>query len=468
MADFINKIHKSGMKKLPSILFFVLFGCRIVNAQELTARLDSLINNRLSAVAPGCAVLVAKNGQIVYEKGFGQASLELNVPMKPDMVFKIGSITKQYTAIAILQLVEEGKISLQDSIQKFIKNFPSKGHTITIENLLTHTSGIIDYESLDVHIPYSYRIEFPPKQIVDSLGHHALVFTPGSKFSYCNSNYFLLGYIIEMVTGQSYAAYMQQHVFTPMGLTNTYYDDEKQVIPNRVDGYAKWQGDKYEKADYIAMSQVYAAGALMSNVEDMFKWHQVLYACKLVRKAMLKKAFTPFQLTDGTFSNYGFGWFIKELAGSKTIEHSGGIDGFQSDEIYFPKENVFIAALYNSLNEGGDDESFLYLSNDIATLAIGKPLMKEFKIADAVLQRYTGEYALDAQHTATITVENGRLQIESKSGGLPKSPLFAESENKFLLKVVKAEVEFVRDAQGNASRLIVHVNGQDQVCKKIK
>ncbi|HZY40086.1 MAG TPA: serine hydrolase [Mucilaginibacter sp.] len=455
------------MRKVIIAIIFISSCCGAA-AQPLTASLDSLINSRLAGVAPGCAVLIAKNGKIIYEKGFGKADLELNVRMKPDMIFRLGSITKQYTAIAILQLVEQGKISLQDSIQKFIKDFPNKGHTITIENLLTHTSGIIDYESLDMKIPKVYRLDFPPRQFVDSLEHHPLVFTPGSKFSYCNSNYFLLGYIIELITGKSYAEYMQQHVFTPIGLTNTYYDDEKQVIPNRVRGYGKWNNGKYENADYIGISQVYAAGALVSNVEDMFKWHQALYSYKLVRKETLEKAFTTYKLADGTLSGYGYGWFIKDQNGEKSIEHAGGIDGFQSDEVYLPGQDIFIATLYNSLNNGGDDMSFMLLSNDIVTLAMGKALAKEVNVADVILQQYVGVYQFDAAHSAMITLENGQLQMEALAGGLPKSPLFAESDNKFMLKVVKAEIEFVKDAQGNVIRLIAHVNGQDQVCKKVK
>jgi len=458
---------RSTMRKVIIAIIFISSCCGAV-AQPLTASLDSLINSRLAAVAPGGAVLIAKNGKIIYEKGFGKADLELDVPMKPDMIFRLGSITKQYTAIAILQLVEQGKISLQDSIQKFIKDFPNKGHTITIENLLSHTSGIIDYESLDMKIPNVYRLDFPPRQFVDSLEHHPLVFTPGSKFSYCNSNYFFLGYIIELITGKSYAEYMQQHIFTPLGLTNTYYDDEKQVIPNRVRGYGKWNNGKYENADYIGLSQVYAAGALLSNVEDMFKWHRALYSYKLVRKETLEKAFTSYKLSDGTFSGYGYGWFIKDQNGEKSIEHAGGIDGFQSDEVYLPGQDIFIATLYNSLNNGGDDMSFMLLSNDIVTLAMGKALQKEMKIADTILKRYVGVYQFDAKHSATITLENGQLQMEALAGGLPKSPLFAESDNRFMLKVVKAEIEFVKDAQGNVIKLIAHVNGQDQVCKKIK
>jgi hypothetical protein len=203
-------------------------------------------------------------------------------------------------------------------------------------------------------------------------------------------------------------------------------------------------------------------------VEDMLKWHQALYAYNLVKKETLEKAFTPYKLADGTLTGYGYGWFIKDQNGEKSIEHAGGIDGFQSDEVYLPGQDIFIATLYNSLNNGGDDMSFMGLSDDIVTLAMGKTLAKDVKVADTILRQYVGVYQFDAKHSATITLENGQLQMEARAGGLPKSPLFAESDNKFLLKVVKAEIEFVKDAQGNVIKLIAHVNGQDQVCKKVK
>lgn len=459
--------HKSTMRKVIAIIIFIISGCYGAIAQQLNVKLDSLINSRLEDVAPGCAVLVAKNGRVVYKKAFGKADLELNVPMQPDMIFRLGSITKQYTAIAILQLVEQGKISLQDSIQKFIKDFPNKGHAITIENLLSHTSGIVDYEVLNFPIPNAIRIDFPPKQIIDSLGKLPLDFIPSSKFQYSNSNYYLLAYIIEQVSRNSYQAYLTVNLFKQAALQNTYYDSPEEIIPNRVSGYAK-HNSKYANAGYISMSQVFGAGALLSNVEDMFKWHQALYTYKLVRKETLEKAVTPFKLADGTLSNYGYGWFIKSQSGEKSIEHAGGIDGFQSDEIYLPQQDIFVAALYNSLNNGGGDMSFMPLSDDIATLAMGKSLQKEVKVADTILKKYVGIYQPDATHSAMITLENGQLQIESQSGGLPKSPLYAESDNKFLLKAVKAEIEFTLDVAGNVSQLIVHANGQDQVCKKIK
>ena len=435
--------------------------------KEIIKNLDSLITQRFPGVAPGCVILVVKKGDTLYKKAFGTADLELNVPMKPNMVFRIGSITKQYTSIAILQLVEQGKISLKDSIQKFIKDFPYRGHAIIIENLLTHTSGIVDYEVLNFPIPNAIRIDFPAKQIIDSLEKLPFDFVPGSKFNYSNSNYFLLAYIIEQASGKSYKDYLTENIFKPADLSNTFYDDPEVIIPNRVSGYAK-KGLRYQNAGYISMTQVYGAGALLSNVEDMYKWHQALYAYKLVKKETLEKAFTPFTLSDGKLSMYGYGWIIKNRNNTKSIEHSGGIDGFQSDEIYFPQQDIFIAALYNSLNEGGSDVSFMALDNDIATLCVGQSLNKELHVETALLKQYVGTYESDPKHPAIITLENGQLQMEAKGGGLPKSALFAKSDNLFFLKVIDAEVEFVKDNNNKVTELIVHFKGQNQVAKKVK
>jgi CubicO group peptidase (beta-lactamase class C family) len=428
--------------------------------------LDALISKRLPAIAPGCVVLVAKKGRVVYKKAFGVANLELHVAMQPGMVFRIGSITKQYTAIAILELVEQGKLSLRDSIQQFISDFPHKGHPITIENLLSHTSGIVDYEVLNFPIPNAIRIDFPPKQIIDSLGKLPLDFIPGSKFQYSNSNYFLLAYIIEQVSGNSYQDYLTAHLFKPAALQHTYYDLPAEIIPGRVSGYAK-HDSKYANAGYISMTQVFGAGALLSNVEDMYRWHQALYAYTLIKKETLEKAFTPFKLAGGESSEYGYGWIIKKRNGSVSIEHSGGIDGFQSDEIYFPEQDIFIATLYNSLNEGGSEVPFMALDNDIATLAVGKKLERETSVDTSLLRQYVGVYESDPEHPVNITLENGQLQMEAAAGGLPKSPLFAKSNNVFFLKVIAAEIEFAKDNK-SVIQLVVHINGQDQVAKKVK
>lgn len=440
------------MSKLFRFLLFPLlaFTIQVSFAQsrqdkKLAKDLDLLLSGKHSSISPGCAVLVAKKGKIVYKKAFGIANLELNVALKPEMVFRIGSITKQYTAIAILQLVEQGKISLGDSLQKYIRDFPSKGHTVTIENLLNHTSGIIGYDALDFKIPSAHRVEFSPKRIVDSLRSIALQFTPGSRYHYSNSNYFMLAYIIEIVSGKSYRNYLQENIFNPAGLTQTYYDS-RDIIPNRVSGYRKINS-RYSNAEYISMSSVYGAGALMANVEDLFKWHQALYSFGLVQKETLEKAFTPFKLSDGKLSEYGYGWFIKEVRGEKSIGHGGAIDGFRSMDLYLPEQDVFIAALFNS-----ESDDFFSLFENMTDLAIGKfPTdYKDLAVPDTILNSYAGSYvSTDSQYlNDTIRIYKGgkRLYCDLSNKSGIHMELFAASQTLFYIPIIKrvsTSIEFI-------------------------
>lgn len=362
-------LHENAdMKKAKFLFFVLLFGMPLYSQvfldRQSTKKNDELITGSYQSIAPGCVVLISEKNKLVYEKGFGQANLELNVPMRPEMLFRIGSITKQYTAIAILQLMEQGRIFLQDSLQKFIKSFPGKGHTITIENLLTHTSGIVDYQVLDFHIPNAIRIDFPPKQIIDSLAVLPLGFIPGTQYSYSNSNYFILGYILEKVTGKAYHTYMKENVFTPLGLSESFYDLPTEIIKNKVCGYTK-ASDGYQNAGYLSMNHVFSAGALVASARDLFKWHQALYAFKVVKKETLDKAVAPFRLSDGKLSEYGYGWFIKEYRGKKMIGHGGAIDGFRGMEVYIPEQDIFIVTLFNSDNDG-----FFQLFENILNLVI--------------------------------------------------------------------------------------------------
>jgi CubicO group peptidase (beta-lactamase class C family) len=360
------------MKKAKLLIFVILFSVplcsQISSGRQLSKKIDELIARSYQSIAPGCVVLVSKKDKLIYEKGFGKANIELNDLLRPEMLFRIGSITKQYTAIAILQLIEQGRILLQDSLQKFIEGFPHKGSTITIENLLTHTSGIVDYEVLDFHVPNAIRIDFPPKQIIDSLAVLPLAFIPGTQYRYSNSNYFLLGFVLEKVTGKSYKTYMKENIFTPLGLSETCYDSPEEIIKNRVFGYTKGTMG-YQNAGYLSMNQVFSAGALLASARDLFKWHQALYAYKVVKKETLDKAVAPFQFSDGKLSEYGYGWFIKEFRGNKLIGHGGAIDGFRSMEAYLPEQDIFIAALFNSDNDG-----FFPLFENIISLVAGRSL----------------------------------------------------------------------------------------------
>jgi CubicO group peptidase (beta-lactamase class C family) len=441
------------------LLFFAqticLFLCLNSYGQNFRSEkeLDKLLASHFSAETPGGSVLVSKNGKIVYKKAFGSANLELNVPIKTDMVFKLGSITKQFTAVAILQLVEQGKISLQDSLQKFVPDFPSNFKKITIENLLTHTSGIKDYMQIDFKEPYLERRDFEPKELIDLFKNVPLEFEPGTKYKYSNSGYYLLGYIIEKVTGKSYKSYLQENILTPLALNHTYFDNAKDIIPNRVSGYRK-DNAKFKNADYWSMTIAYAAGELISNVEDLWKWNEGLYSYKILKKETLEKAFVPFKLKDGSLIEYGYGWILKNVNGIKSIEHGGAITGFLSNEIYYPEENVFIAALFNCECAPKDE-----LSVDIASLALGKTFQTEVKVDAALLNEYVGIYTLsiDTNRTITITNENGHLF--AKISGQGTIPLIFQSDTKFQFKnVLGAECEFVKE-NGKVTKFNISQNG---------
>ncbi|WP_431245154.1 serine hydrolase domain-containing protein [Flavobacterium sp. P21] len=422
--------------------------------------LDELLSSKFGPLEPGCEILVAKKGKIVYKNAFGNANLELNVPMKPEMVFKLGSITKQFTAVAILQLVEQGKISLQDSLQKFIPDYPSKSKTITIENLLTHTSGIKDYMQIDYKEPYLERRDFEPKEIIDRFKNVPLEFEPGTKYKYSNSGYFLLGYIIEKISGKSYETYMQENILKPLDLKQIYFDTSNNLIPNRVNGYRK-EGKEFKNADYWSMTIAYAAGELISNVDDLFNWNKGLYSYKILKKETLEKAFVPFKLKDGSTIGYGYGWILKNIKGIKSIEHGGAITGFLSNEIYFPEEDVFVVALFNC--ECAPKEE---LSVDIASLALGKTFQNEVKVDDALLNNYIGTYTLsiDTKRTIVITKENGHLF--AKISGQGTVPLIFQSDTKFQFKnILGAECEFIKE-NGKVTKFNVSQNGNFEWKKK--
>jgi CubicO group peptidase (beta-lactamase class C family) len=453
------------------LLFVLLFTSSFGQSRQdkkISKSLDELISKRFTEISPGCVVMVVKDDKIIYRKAFGLANTELNIPMQPGMLFRIGSMTKQYTAIAVLQLAEQGKIDLQDSIQKYIKDFPSKGYTITIENLLTNTSGIKDYLS-EISNPSKQKETYTPKDGVDYIKDEPLNFKSGSNYKYSNSNFYLLGYIIEMVTGETYEKYLQENVIDRAGLKNTFYIDPKIDIPNMPQGYSKFDG-KIEKATLEAIDIMYSAGGLVSNADDIYKWHHALYDQQLVKKETLEKATTPFKFDDGTFSQYAYGWFVKDIDGSKTIEHSGSTDGFQSDEIYLPNENVFVVTLFNCYEA---DMDWQLLTNDIARVALGKPLNNEVKVKEDVLKSYVGTYEVNVDsvnHKLIVTFGDGRLSVEASNPAdrLPKVFLYAKSETEFYIKEAPLRFVFVKDANDSLKIVTYNNRGKDAEWTKIK
>jgi CubicO group peptidase (beta-lactamase class C family) len=287
-----------------------------------------------------------QDGKILFRRGYGLANLETKTPMRPEMVFQIGSVTKQFTSTAILMLVEQLKLSLDDDIRKYLPDYPSKGAIITIEHLLTHTSGIKSYTD-DPKWPALWREDLTPQRVIDITKDSPLEFAPGEKWSYNNTAYTMLGVIIEKVSGLSYSDFLRRNIFEPLGMSRTVYGSLSEIIPNRAAGYTRGPGG-WENAPYLSMTQPYSAGALMSAVDDLALWEAAVSSRRLLSRTSWERAFGGFTLAGGEQTHYGFGWQLDEYEGRKLIHHGGGIPGYASEALRMPQERLYVAILTNS------------------------------------------------------------------------------------------------------------------------
>lgn len=459
------------MKKKSSLALLLFFGLTpIIYSQSdkrIEKEIDIYLSSHFKTNEPGYAILVSKGGDILYNKAIGLANIEHNVANKSNTVFRIGSITKQFTAIAILQLAQSGKLSLQDSIQQYIPDYPSAKYKITLEHLLTHTSGIKEFLAIDHPDPFALRRDFTPKEIIDHFKNEPLEFEPGSKWAYSNSGYILLGFIIERVSAKPYAQYMSENIFKPAGMNDTYCGNHSELIPNRAEGYV-FEGSHFRNSEYLSMTIPYAAGGVLSTVEDLLKWHKALISGKLVNKELLQKAFTSYKLSDGSAANYGYGWFIKEEHGSKAIDHSGRISGFNTTALYFPDETIYVVVLSN-LEDTREKQNSSQTAIDLAGIAMRKKPVASITIDKETRDGYKGHYALksDPSRVVTVTEENEKLFIQETNKW--KAELFATAPSLFILKHIKpaATLQFIKDDKGKVISFVV-TQGQVFEWNKIK
>ena len=408
------------------------------------AEFDKIFQESYKADGPGAAVLVAKKGKIIYQKAIGKADLELDVPLRPDHVFRIGSVTKQFTAVAILRLAEEGKLALEDDLTKFLPEYPTQGKRITVEQLLNHTSGIKSYTGMKEWDAQTRRKDFTPTELVDYFKNQPTEFEPGADWSYNNSGYILLGYIIEKVSGKTYATYIDEQFFKPLGMKNSYYGEVQPIIKNRADGYSEGSpSGTYVHAEYLSMTQPYAAGSLLSTVEDLFIWTKAVHSGKVLKPESLKKAFTPHILPNGHDTHYGYGWQIGNLLGTTTIEHGGGINGFLSTLLYVPGEDVCVAMLSNCDCNSPDEPA----AKMVAAL-LGRsyqPLSKQ--VDPKSLDAYAGVYENAKKEQRFITAENGQLFSQRPGGS--KFKIVAYGRDQFFFEDSFARITFEREAKGD-------------------
>ena len=334
-----------------------------VRAQNLNARIDSLILNVLKDKAgPGGVFMVAKNGKPIYNKAFGKANVELDVNLNNENVFQLGSMTKQFTAIAILMLEEQGKLNVKHAVSKYVPDYPA-GDSITIHHLLTHTSGIKDFTKMKSLRDIAQK-EMTPKMLVDFFKNEPIDFKPGEKFDYNNSGYVLLGYIIELVSGESYEDFIKKHIFQKVGMNRSFYATDRQLIFKRAYGYQKKES-VYVNKTVISYSVPFASGSLMSTTNDMLTWQNALTHNVLLKAETIEKAFSKYKLNSGAEFTYGYGWHIKEINGTPAREHGGSIFGFKTMGVYIPGKDIYVIGLTNC-----DCNSPTQLVKDIAALVL--------------------------------------------------------------------------------------------------
>ena len=406
------------------LLLFLFFAVGQMNSQTFDKKLDDLFQNEFATGDPGVIVLIAKDGKAIYRKAFGSADLELDVPLKPENVMELGSLTKQFTAGAILILMEEGKLSLQDPLSKYIPEYPN-GENITVHHLLNHTSGIKDYITIPGLNPSD---EMSPSEIVAFLRDAPVDFAPGEKWKYSNSGYILLGYIIEKASKMTYQDYIQIKIFKPLEMNNSRYGSKKDLIPNRASGYRpNSAGPGFINAPALNMTIPYASGALMSTVEDMLLWNQAWRHDTLISEKSKQLAFTPAILNNGTPFYYGYGWHIRRLYGSPSFEHAGRIFGFATYTIYIPEENIYTIVLSN--NESKNLEN---IALQATATVLGKPLntsTTNVSLSEKSLKKWTGAYAFEDGAIRYVTYKDGSLYSRREDG--EPIQLHAISENEF-------------------------------------
>ena len=428
----MEKINR--FKRLSFILLCFLF-ITTGYTQNLESKIDKLLVSKYKSNQPGATALVAKGGKVIYRKAFGNANLELNVNMKPENVFEIGSMTKQFTAVSILMLLEQGKLNLDDEITKFIPDYPTQGKTIKVHHLLNHTSGIKSYTSMQSFMKLA-RNDMSPSELIDVFKNEPMDFDPGEKYLYNNSAYIILGYIIEKLSGQTYADFVENNIFKKIDMNSSHYGSMTKLIENRASGYQKRDG--YVNADYLSLTLPYAGGSLMSNVDDMLKWQQAIKNNIFIKKETTTKAFTNYALNNGNKINYGYGWSHNLIHNTPTIEHGGGIFGYTTMGVYVPGEDVYVVVLTNC-----NCNSPTEVAVKIAALTIGEPfpeIENSVVLQQNELEKWVGAYEFEGEVIRYITLENG--QLYSQREGSSKFKIFPLDSNRFYFDGTMSEYVF--------------------------
>jgi CubicO group peptidase (beta-lactamase class C family) len=424
------------------------------SVETAAAQLDRLFAAAYPAGEPGAAVIAVRAGETVLRRGYGRASLELPVPIVPESVFRIGSLTKQFTAATVFLLAAEGKLDLGAQVSTYLPDYPAPGGLVTLEQLLTHTSGVPNYTAKRSYWE-GIRRDVTPAELIALFKDEPLDFPPGSRFAYSNSNYVLLGAILEKLTGKPYGELVAERIFTPLGMVDSRYDDPRAVVPGRAAGYQGEPG-AWDNAAFISPSQAFSAGGLLSTVDDLARWDAALSTDALLPRPWRDRLWTPTTLPDGRPTRYGGGFAVSEVFGHRVVEHAGGIPGFLSHAVRLPDDRVYVAVLSNRMAEEPDPSA---LALEAALLLVGETLANHpgTPVGPAALAGLAGKYAIagDPAGPWTITVENGHLQADHGPEGKAELRALSDSEFFFPRPARVMRLRFLRAAGGTVREMVV-------------
>ncbi|HXE55777.1 MAG TPA: serine hydrolase [Tepidisphaeraceae bacterium] len=430
----------------------------------LDRQVDALFAGSVHSDTPGAAVLVARNGKIAFEKGYGLANVDASTPITCDTRFRIGSITKQFTAAAVLRLAEQGRLRIDDPLSRFVPDWP-RGNQVTLRHLLTHSSGIHNFTAkpgFAVHVREPISLE----KLVASFKNDPYDFNPGEKYSYSNSGYVLLGWIIEKVSGESYETYLRKTFFEPLGMKDTGVYPSGGGLPKEALGYSFENGAIHRAVDWD-MSNVATAGEIYSTAHDLFRWNEALFSQKVISARSMHDAFTVGVLKDDDPTHpqdtgYGLGWTIDRLNGAREISHGGELAGFGSYLLRLPDYNLTVVVLLNCVPQQPGLQQWV-LARQIARLALGRELPQEAKpkiaanISAADLQAIVGQYNMGNGLTMSVTVESGHVFVQT--AGRKRFEIFPESDRDFFVESGAAQATFVRNANSQVVKAILKQAG---------
>lgn len=431
-------------------------------AQDPLPKFDEYAQAAARAERFSGAILVARDGKVLVSKGYGMADAENDVPNTPETKFRLGSLTKQFTAASILLLQERGKLSVQDSICKYVAPCPEAWQPVTVHHLLSHTGGVPNLTNLAAFPDYMRTKRDPAtvESLIARFRDRPLDFKPGEDWKYSNSGYILLGHVVEKVSGKSYESFLRENIFEPLKMTSTGYDHADEIVKRRARGYAPGPDGGVVNASYLDMSIPFAAGGLYSTVGDLYLWDQALYGEKLLKKSSLDAMFTAVR------NDYGYGYGVNKLFNRRHAVHGGGIEGFSTSIHRFPDDRVTVIVLsnYEAARSGN-------IARDLAAVAFGEkyelPVERVVvKVDPKVYDAYVGEYEFEPGFVMTVTREGDRLMAQATGQG--KAEAFPASETNFFFRVVRADITFVKDPGGGVTHLVLNQGGRQMNAKKIK